>query len=259
MFENLLLTREGAIALVTINRPQVLNALDSSTLDDIRRAILEIKQDATIRCVILTGAGDKAFAAGADISELAEQSPVSMKEHAARGQHVFNLIASLGKPVIAAINGFALGGGCELAMACTLRIAADTARLGQPEINLGLIPGFAGTQRLARLIGKAAALELLLTGRQVTANEALEIGLVTRVVPAASLLTDARALANELAAKAPIAMRYIIDAVNRGIEMSLDDGQALEATLFGLVAATSDMREGTRAFLEKRKATFTGQ
>ena len=259
MFENLLLTREGAIALVTINRPQVLNALDSSTLDDIRRAILELKQDATIRCVILTGAGDKAFAAGADISELAAQSPVSMKEHAARGQHVFNLIASLGKPVIAAINGFALGGGCELAMACTLRIAADTARLGQPEINLGLIPGFAGTQRLARLIGKAAALELLLTGRQVTANEALEIGLVTRVVPAASLLTDARALANELAAKAPIAMRYIIDAVNRGVEMSLDNGQALEATLFGLVAATSDMHEGTRAFLEKRKATFTGQ
>ena len=259
MFENLLLTREGAVALITINRPQVLNALNTATLDDIRRAILDLKQDAAIRCAIVTGAGEKAFAAGADISELAEQSPMAMKEHAARGQHVFNLMASLGKPVIAAINGFALGGGCELAMACTLRIAADTARLGQPEINLGLLPGFGGTQRLARLIGRAHALELLLTGRHVTADDALRLGLVNRVVPAASLLGEARALANELATKPPIAMRYIIDAVNRGLEMSLDDAQALEASLFGLVAATSDMREGTRAFLEKRKATFTGQ
>jgi enoyl-CoA hydratase len=175
------------------------------------------------------------------------------------GQHAFDLIENLGKPVIAAVNGFALGGGCELAMACTLRIAAEDARFGQPEINLGIIPGFAGTQRLARLVGKVVALEILLTGRQVKADEALRIGLVNRVVPPASLMAEARALASQLAAQAPIASRFIIDAVNRGVEVSFAEGQALEAALFGLIASTADMREGTRAFLEKRKAQFTGK
>jgi len=172
---------------------------------------------------------------------------------------VFDLIENLGKPVIAAINGYALGGGCELAMACTLRIAADTARIGQPEINLGIIPGYGGTQRLPRLVGKGVALEMLLTGRHITAAEALQIGLVNRVVPAANLLAEAKALAAELAVKAPIAVQYIIEAVHRGLEVSFDKGQFLEATLFGLVASTDDMREGTKAFLEKRKPDFRGQ
>jgi enoyl-CoA hydratase len=259
MFENLLLTREGASALVTINRPQVLNALDSHTLDELRRVILDLKHDRDVRAVIITGAGEKAFAAGADIKELASLRPSQLKTHAAQGQHVFDLIEHLGKPVIAAINGFALGGGCELAMACTIRLAAETARLGQPEINLGLLPGFGGTQRLARLVGKGPALELLLTGRQVTAEEALRLGLVSRVVAAGAVLDEAKALAAELASKAPLAVQYIIEAVTRGVEVSFDHGQALEAALFGLIAATADMREGTAAFLDKRKPGFRGE
>jgi enoyl-CoA hydratase len=258
-FDNLLLERDGAVAILTINRPQILNALNTTALDELRRAVLELKHDASVRAVIITGAGEKAFVAGADIKELAVQRPVQGKEHALRGQHVFDLIENLGKPVIAAINGYALGGGCELALACTLRVAADTARLGQPEINLGIIPGYGGTQRLPRLVGKGVALDLLLTGRQVTAGEALEIGLVNRVVPAAELMTEARRLADELATKAPIALQYIIEAVNRGLEVSFDKAQFLEASLFGLIASTEDMREGTSAFLEKRKAEFKGQ
>ena len=258
-FDNLLLERDGAVAVLTINRPQVLNALNGPTIDALRRAVLELKHDPGIRVVILTGAGDKAFVAGADIKELAAQRPIDGKEHALRGQHVFDLIENLGKPVIAAINGYALGGGCELAMACTLRLAAETARLGQPEINLGIIPGYAGTQRLARLVGKGPALDLLLSGRHLSAADALQIGLVNRVVPAGELMADAKTLSSELAAKTTIAMRYIIEAVNRGLEMSLDKGQFLEATLFGLVASTDDMREGTAAFLEKRKADFRGK
>jgi enoyl-CoA hydratase len=258
-FDNLLLERDGAIAVITISRPQVLNALNTPTVDELRRAILDLKHDASIRVVILTGAGEKSFVAGADINELAVQSPAQGKEHALRGQHVFDLIENMGKPVIAAINGYALGGGCELAMACTLRIASETAKLGQPEINLGIVPGYGGTQRLARLVGKGAALDLLLTGRQVTAAEALQLGLVNRVVPPADLLSTARALAAELASKAPVAVQYIIEAVNKGLEVSFDKGQFLEATLFGLVASTDDMREGTKAFLEKRKATFKGR
>jgi enoyl-CoA hydratase len=258
-FENLLLERDGAVATLAINRPKVLNALNSPTMDELRRAVLELKHDPAVRAVIVTGSGDKSFVAGADINELAVQAPAQGKEHAIRGQHVFDLIENMGKPVIAAINGFALGGGCELAMACTLRLAADTARLGQPEINLGIIPGYAGTQRLARLVGKGVALDLLLTGRQVKADEALRIGLVNRVVPAAELMNEARALAGELASKAPVAVQYIIESVNRGLEVSFDKGQFLEATLFGLVASTEDMREGTRAFLEKRKPEFKGR
>jgi enoyl-CoA hydratase/carnithine racemase len=257
-FDNLLLERDGAVATITINRPKVLNALNTATIDELRRAILELKADAGIRVAILTGAGDKSFVAGADINELAVQTPTSGREHALTGQHVFDLIENMGKPVIAAINGFALGGGCELAMACTLRLAADTARLGQPEISLGLIPGYAGTQRLPRLVGKGRAMEMILTGAPISADEAYRIGLVNRVVPAADLLADAKKLAAQLASSAPIALRYIINAINKGVEMGFAEACQYEATLFGLVASTDDMREGTKAFLEKRKPTFNG-
>jgi enoyl-CoA hydratase len=258
-FETLLIERDGAVAIVTINRPAVLNALNVQTLDELRRVVLDLKQDDGVRAVIVTGAGEKAFVAGADINELAVQTPTGGREHALGGQHVLDLIENMGKPVIAAINGFALGGGCELAMACTLRIAADTARLGQPEINLGLIPGYAGTQRLARLVGKGKAMEMTLIGAPIGAADAERIGLVNRVVPAADLMREARALAAQLARQAPIAMRYIITAINKGLEMPFAEACVFEATLFGLVASTDDMREGTRAFLEKRKPAFKGR
>ncbi|HEV3139484.1 MAG TPA: enoyl-CoA hydratase-related protein [Vicinamibacterales bacterium] len=261
-FDNLLLEREGpggAVAIVTINRPKVLNALNAPTIDELRRVMLDLQRDDSVRVIVLTGAGEKSFVAGADITELAVQTPTGGREHALKGQHVFDVIENLGKPVIAAINGFALGGGCELAMACTLRIAADTARLGQPEINLGLIPGYAGTQRLARLVGKGRALEMMLTGAPIAADEAYRIGLVNRVVPAGDLSSEARRVAAQLAASAPIAVRYIMDAVNKGLEMPFAEACRYEATLFGLVASTDDMREGTKAFLEKRKPTFTGK
>ena len=258
-FENLLISRDGGVATVTVNRPKVLNALNTQTLDELRRAVLELKHDEAVRVVILTGAGEKSFIAGADINELATQTPITGREHAVRGQHVFDLIEHMGKPVIAAINGYALGGGCELAMACTMRIAADTAKLGQPEINLGIIPGYAGTQRLARLVGRGRALELLLTGDQISAQEAHRLGLVNRVVPAAELMTEVQKLATTLASKAPIAIRYILEAVHKGLEMPFPQAQNYEATLFGLVASTDDMREGTKAFLDKRKAEFKGR
>jgi enoyl-CoA hydratase/carnithine racemase len=258
-FDNLLIERDGAIAIVTINRPTVLNALNAQTLDELRLAILDLKQDEGVRVVVLTGAGEKSFVAGADINELAVQTPTSGREHALAGQHVFDLIENMGKPVIAAINGYALGGGCELAMACTLRIAADTAKLGQPEIALGLLPGYAGTQRLPRLVGKGKAMEMILTGAPVAADEAQRIGLVNRVVPASELLAAARTLAAQLAKNAPIAMRYIMNAVNTGVEIPFAEACRYEATLFGLIASTDDMREGTAAFLEKRKPEFTGR
>ena len=258
-FDNLLLERDDASAVITINRPKVLNALNTQTLDELRRAILELKQDAGVRVVILTGAGEKAFVAGADINELAVQTPTSGREHALAGQHVFDLIENMGKPVIAALNGYALGGGCELAMACTLRIAADTAKIGQPEVTLGLMPGYAGTQRLPRLVGKGKAMEMILTGASIAADEAQRIGLVNRVVAAAELMTHATALAAQLAKSAPIAMRYIINAINKGVEMPFAEACQYEATLFGLVASTEDMREGTKAFLEKRKPEFKGR
>ena len=257
--ENLLLERDGAIAIITINRPKVLNALNTQTLDELRRGFLDLKQDEGVRAVILTGAGEKSFVAGADINELAVQTPTGGREHALAGQHVFDLIENLGKPVIAAVNGYALGGGCELAMACTLRIAADTARLGQPEITLGLLPGYAGTQRLPRLVGKGKAMEMILTGAPIGAEEAQRIGLVNRVAPAADLMAEAKELAAQLAASAPIAMRYIMNAVNRGVEMPFADACQYEAALFGLVASSEDMREGTKAFLEKRKPAFKGR
>ena len=258
-FETLLVERDGAVLVVTINRPKVLNALDSQTISELHRAMREAQDDPSVRAIVVTGAGEKSFVAGADINELARLSPAEGQQHARRGQAVFDLIELLGKPVVAAINGFALGGGCELAMACTVRIAADTARLGQPEINLGIMPGYAGSQRLPRLVGKGRALEILLSGDMVSAPRAYEIGLVNKVVPAADLLADAKKVAATLASKAPIAVRYILQAVNHGLEMSQPDGQVLEATLFGLVASTDDMREGTRAFLEKRPAAWQGK
>src|SRR5690349_20504631 len=235
-FENITIERDGATAVVTVNRPKVLNALNSQTLDELRRAILELKQDAAVRAVVLTGAGEKAFVAGADINELSVLTPAAGREHAAMGQHVLDLVEHMGKPVIAAINGYALGGGCELAMACTIRIAADTAKLGQPEINLGLIPGYAGTQRLSRIVGRGRALELLLTGDQISAAEALRLGLVNRVVPAADLMAEAKKLAATLASKPPLAVRYILEAVHKGLEMPFPQAQIFEATLFGLAA-----------------------
>jgi enoyl-CoA hydratase len=258
-FDNLLLERDARIAVITINRPKVLNALNAATVDELQRVLVELKRDTTARVVVITGAGDKAFVAGADINELAAQSPSSGRDLALTGQHVFDLVENLGKPVIAAINGYALGGGCELALACTLRLAADTASLGQPEIKLGILPGYAGTQRLPRLVGKGKAMEMILTGAPVTAAEAERIGLVNRVLPAAELMSHAKKLAHTLAEQPPIAMRYIISAVNHGLEMPFAAGCAYEATLFGLVIATDDMKEGTRAFLEKRRATFEGR
>ena len=258
-YENLLIERDEAVLIITINRPAALNALNTQTLTELDAAIGDARDDATVRAVVLTGAGEKAFVAGADIKELAVQTPVTGREHARHGQGILDRIEQLGKPVIAAVNGFALGGGCELAMACTLRIAADTAKFGQPEINLGLIPGYAGSQRLPRLVGRGRALELLLTGAQVSAEDALRMGLVNRVVPAAQLMDEARALARTLASKAPVAARYILEAVAAGLEMPLAQAQDYEATLFGLIATTEDMREGTRAFIEKRKPAFQGR
>ncbi len=258
-FDNLLVERDGPVAIVTFNRPTVLNALNTHTLAELGRAMLDLKHDERVRVVILTGAGEKAFVAGADINELAVQTATSARAFALAGQHVFDAVEHLGKPVIAAINGYALGGGCELAMACTLRLAADTAKLGQPEIHLGLIPGYAGSQRLARLVGKGKAMELILTGAPISAAEAERIGLVNRVVTATELLNEARALADQLARNAPIATRYILDVINRGLEMPFAEASVFEATLFGLVAATDDMREGTKAFLEKREPDFKGR
>lgn len=258
-FENLLVERDGAVAIVTFNRPKVLNALNTQTLTELSAAMAAFKDDEGVRAIVLTGAGEKSFVAGADINELAVQTPIEGKEHARRGQQIFDAIEQLGKPVIAAVNGFALGGGCEMAMACTMRIAADTARFGQPEINLGIIPGYAGSQRLPRLVGKGIAMEILLTGDMISAQRAYEIGLVNKVVPAAELMAEARKLAQLLASKAPIAIKYIIQVVNEGLDAPLPVAQFLETSLFGAIAASEDMKEGTKAFLEKRKAVWKGR
>jgi enoyl-CoA hydratase len=256
---SLILERTDALAVVTVNRPAVLNALDRATIDALGAAMASLGADESVRVVIVTGAGEKAFAAGADIRELAALSPLEARAQAERGQAVFAAIERLGKPVIAAINGYALGGGCELAMACTLRVAASSAKLGQPEIKLGLLPGYGGTQRLARLVGRARALDLLLSGDPIPADEALRIGLVDRVVAPADLMAEARGLAATIASRPPAAVRAILDAVGRGLEMPSAEGQAHEAAWFGLLAATEDMREGTAAFLEKRQPEFRGR
>jgi enoyl-CoA hydratase len=256
--ETLRLDRDEAIATITFNRPAVLNALDLATLAELGRVFTALESDPAVRVILITGAGDKAFVAGADINELARQTPVGGRELALRGQALFTRIEQSRKPVIAVINGYCLGGGCELALACTFRFAADSAQIGQPEINLGIIPGYGGSQRLPRLIGRDRAMDLILTGRRISAADALAMGLVTRVAPAASLMDEARAFARELASKAPVAVQYAMEAIRHGLESPLDQGLELEATLFGLVAATEDMKEGTRAFLEKRKAVFRG-
>ena len=258
-FDNLLLERDGATAILTVNRPRVLNALDAHTLDEFQQALAEIAADDVVRVLIVTGAGDRAFVAGADIGELSRLDADAARAVALRGQQLFATLEDLGKPVIAAVGGFALGGGCELAMACTFRIAGEHATFGQPEIHLGLIPGYAGTQRLTRLVGRARALDVMLTGRRVSAAEALAIGLVHRVVPTDRVMVEARALAETLAAQAPLAVRYVLEAVNHGADLPFDAACRLEASLFGLAAASEDMREGTRAFLEKRKPQFVGR
>ena len=256
---SVLVERDGAVATLIVNRPAVRNALSHAVLDAIDATLAGLDADASVRVILITGAGDKAFIAGADINELARLTATTGRDLARHGQAVFDRIARAAKPVIAVINGYCLGGGCELALACTFRVAADTAELGQPEVNLGIIPGYGGSQRLPRLVGPDRALDLILTGRRVRAGEALAMGLVTRVHPAATLRAEAMAFAQELATKAPIAVRYILDAVRVGLEVPLAEALEHEAALFGLVAATEDMREGTRAFLEKRQAQFTGR
>jgi enoyl-CoA hydratase len=256
---NILLEKKNSIAYVTVNRPKVLNALNGTTIEELRAAFHELKHDASIRVVILTGAGEKAFVAGADIGELAKQEPVSGKEMALRGQNVLNLIENLGKPVIACVNGFALGGGCELALACTIRLASDNAKFGQPEVKLGILPGYGGTQRLPRLVGKGLAMQMVLAGEMITAQEAHRIGLVNEVTAAAELIPRAEAIAAKIIGNAPLAVQYCMEAVNKGMEMTLAEGLFLEAALFGVCCATEDKKEGTAAFLEKRAARFSGK
>jgi len=258
-YETLLYEKRDGLGYLTLNRPEKLNALNRKVMDELDACFRNFREDSEVKVVILTGAGEKAFAAGADIKELAELSPVEGKEFARRGQGVLDGIENLGKPVIAAVNGFALGGGCELALACTLRIASETARFGQPEAKLGMIPGYAGTQRLPRLVGKGRALELLLSGEPIPAQEAYRLGLVNQVVEPQNLITAAEALARKIMVNAPLAVRFALEAVNHGLQMTQEEGQFLEATLFNLWCATEDMKEGTRAFLEKRPARFMGK
>jgi enoyl-CoA hydratase len=258
-YENLLYEKRERIGWVTFNRPKVLNALNRKTMEELSHVFTSAREDDDVRVLILTGAGEKAFVAGADIGELAVQMPVGGKETALYGQGVLHQLEALGKPSIAAINGFALGGGCELALACSIRLASKTAKLGQPEVKLGIITGYGGSQRLARLCGKGAANELCLTGQMISSEEAMRIGLVNHVYDPAELLPAAEALAKKIIANAPLAVKFTIEAIERGTEMPLEEGLFLEATLFGLCAATEDMREGTRAFLEKREARFQGK
>ncbi len=258
-YENILYEEKNSIAYVAVNRPKVLNALNMATMEELGLAFTDIKDDASIRVAILTGAGEKAFIAGADIGELAKHDAVSGKEYTHRGQSVLNLIENLGKPVIACLNGFALGGGCEIALACTMRLASENAKLGQPEVKLGIIPGYGGTQRLPRLVGKGVALHMVLAGEMITAQEALRIGLVNEVVASADLIPRAEAIAAKIIANAPLAVQYALEAVNKGMEMTLAEGLYLEAVLFGVCCATEDKKEGTSAFLEKRTAQFKGK
>src|SRR5271169_4653139 len=258
-FTNILYEKKGNIAYVTLNRPKVLNALNRATWEELQAAFEGIREDEAIRGAILTGAGDKAFIAGADIGELANVTAIEAEQSSAFGQKVLNLIENLGKPVIAAINGFALGGGCETAMACTVRIASESAKFGQPEVKLGLLPGGGGTQRLPRLVGKGRALQLILTGESISAQEAWRIGLVNEVVPAANLIDRAETILKQIVANAPIAVKFSLEAANKGLETSQHEGLALEASYFGLCAATEDKKEGTTAFLQKRTPQFHGR
>jgi enoyl-CoA hydratase len=258
-YDNLLFEVKDQIARLTFNRPQVLNALNSKTLDELGDCLKAVRGDNAIRVLIVTGAGEKAFIAGADINELSQQTPVSGRGFTLHAQEIIHRFETLGKPSIAAINGFALGGGCELALACTMRIASRNAKLGQPEVKLGIIPGMGGTQRLPRLCGKGVAQELILTGDMITAEEALRIGLVNRVVEPADLQATAEGIAKKIIANAPLAVQYAMEAVERGMEMTQEEGLYLEATLFALCCTTHDMHEGTRAFIEKRPPKFEGR
>jgi enoyl-CoA hydratase len=254
--------KKARIGYVTLNRPRILNAQSPEMFEELAEVFGAIKHDPAVGVVILSGAGDRAFCAGADINflqQLAQTTPVAAKTFVEKNRLAFGAIAHLGKPVIAAVNGFALGGGCELAMACHIRIASDNARFGQPEISLGLFPGAGGTQRLPRLVGKGIALEMMLTGEPISAQEAHRVGLVNRVVPAAELMGTAEKLAQQILSKAPLAVGMILEAVQHGMEMSLAEGLQLEENLFGVICSTEDMREGTTAFLEKRPANFSGK
>lgn len=257
-YQHLLLEVDDRIATVTVNRPDKLNALNDGTMLELGRAIEQLRGDDAVAGIVLTGAG-RAFVAGADIAELRAKSPTEAYALARRGQEVFRRFETSPKPVIAAVNGFALGGGCELAMSCHLRIASDAAKFGQPEVKLGIIPGYGGTQRLARLVGRGRALQLLLTGEMIDAAESYRIGLVNRVVAAGENVVDAaRAMLRQMLANGPEAIARCIDVVNRGLDVGLDEALALEAAAFGLLAGTEDMREGTSAFLEKRAPKFRG-
>jgi enoyl-CoA hydratase/carnithine racemase len=256
---NIVYQKKGAFAYVTVNRPKVLNALNKATWADLRTAFEDARDDTAVRGVILTGAGDKAFIAGADISELARVTAFEAEQSSRFGQEVLDLIEDLGKPVIAAVNGFALGGGCETAMACTIRIAAEHAQFGQPEVKLGLVPGGGGTQRLPRLVGKGRALQLILSGGMISAQEAYRIGLVNEIVPATDLIKRAEAILKQISANAPIAVKFALEVTNKGLETSQSEGLLLEASYFGLCAATEDKNEGTSAFLEKRAPQFHGR
>ncbi len=253
-----LVEKADRIAWVTLNRPEKLNALNNEVLEELEQIFADLEQDAEVGVVVLTGAGEKAFVAGADIAELRTLDTAGARVQALRGQAVYQRIESLPKPVIAAVNGFALGGGCELALACHIRIASETARFGLPEVSLGLIPGYGGTQRLPRLVGKGVALDMILSGDMVPAADALRMGLVSRVVPAADLKAAATKLAKTILSRGPLALRSALAAVNEGLEMPQEQGLQYEAALFGLLAATQDMQEGTGAFLEKRPAVFKG-
>lgn len=258
-YQNVLFEIRDQVAYITVDRPRVLNALNRQTVEELGDVFVRAREDAAVRALILTGSGEKSFVAGADINELAQRTPVDGKDFSLFGQDVFHRLETMGKPSIAAINGFALGGGCELALSCTLRIASKNARLGQPEVKLGILPGYGGSQRLARLCGKGAAHELILTGEMISADEALRIGLVNRVVEQSELISTAEAIAKKIIANAPLAVKFSMEAIERGMEMPQEEGLFLEATLFGLCCATEDMREGTRAFVEKRPAQFKGK
>jgi enoyl-CoA hydratase/carnithine racemase len=257
--ENVVYEKKGPIGYVTISRPKVLNALNAKTISELRSAFEDARDDSEVRGVIFTGAGDKAFAAGADISEMASDTPLTAEQKTRSGQELTNLIENLGKPVIAAVNGFALGGGCELSMASTIRIAAETAKFGQPEVKIGIMPGYGGTQRLPRLVGRGRALQLILSGEIISAQEAYRIGLVNEIVPAANLLARAEAILNQFISNAPVGVKYSIEAVNKGLDTSLAEGLLLEASLFAICAGTDDKKEGTSAFLAMRAPMFQGR
>jgi enoyl-CoA hydratase/carnithine racemase len=257
--ENVIYEKKKPIAYVTLNRPKVMNALNQAVFTELKAVFEDVRDDADVQAVILTGAGDKAFAAGADISEMSNYTAVQAEAATRRAQGVTELIENLGKPVIAAVNGFALGGGCELTMACTIRIAAEGAKFGQPEVKIGVMPGAGGTQRLPRLVGKGRALQLILSGETINAQEAYRIGLVNEVVPIANLIARAEAILNQIISNAPLGVRHSIEAVNKGLDESLEEGLLLEAAMFAICAGSEDKKEGTSAFLAKRAPKFQGR